>query len=86
MGCDNDVYAKHVCRGHGPRCSHVGWDNDIFTKNVCRGHGPRCSHLGCDNDVFTKNVCAATWDATKIPILEESAECMTKQINSYVFV
>jgi len=28
---------------------------------------------------------AATWDATKIPKLEESAEFMAKQINSYVF-
>jgi hypothetical protein len=26
---------------------------------------------------------AATWDATTIPILEESAEGMAKQINSY---
>lgn len=57
VGCGRSVFARGVCRGHGPRCKHVGCTKSVHVGGVCREHGPSCSHVGCGKDVHTRNVC-----------------------------
>ena len=36
VGCGKSVFARGVCKGHGPRCSHVGCSNDVYARSLQR--------------------------------------------------